>query len=122
MLSAVGRMPGIPAEWVVEQTDAGLFVAVPPEACGRGSAADEREEERVCDLRRAIVTVLSAERDLTADDIWNRLPPDVRVNEKRFGSVLVAENGKLWVRKGGGNRPLIYSLKLEAADLRAGGG
>ena len=38
---------------------------------------------------------------LTREEIWNRLPEDVRVNVKRFESVLEDGVGEMWQRKGG---------------------
>ncbi len=108
VLSAVGRAPGIPSEWVVELKD-GTFERVPEEECSRAKANDEREEERIGELRSAIQLILGRESDLTADEIWERLPDDIRVNKVRFQSILPSENGKLWVRKGGGKRPYLYS-------------
>ncbi len=109
VLSAVGRAPGIPSEWVVELKD-GKFERVPEEDCTRARANDEREEERIGELRTAIQLILGRESDLTADEIWERLPEGERVNKVRFRSVLSGESGKLWVRTGnGGNKPYTYA-------------
>jgi ferric-dicitrate binding protein FerR (iron transport regulator) len=104
--------PGIPSEWVVELKD-GSFQRVPEDECTRAKANDEREEERICELRQAIQLILGRESDLTADEIWERLSTAVRANRERFKSILPTENGNLWVRKGGGSRPFLYSLKLD---------
>ena len=83
---------------------------MPEEDCTRAKANEEREEERVCELRTAIQLILGRESDLTADEIWERLPESERVNKVRFRSVLSGESGKLWARKGnGGNKPDTYS-------------
>jgi hypothetical protein len=112
VLSAVGRAPGIPSEWVVELKD-GKFERVPEEECTRAKANDEREEERICAMRTAILAILGREGTLKARDIWKLLPDDVRVNQERFDSILSAESGRLWVRNGSPNRGYWYSLTME---------
>ncbi len=83
----------------------------------RAKANDEREEERICELRTAIQLILGRESDLTADEIWERLPDDIRVNKVRFQAILPGENGKLWVRKGKGGKggPYVYALTVNVA-------
>ena len=46
----------------------------------------------------------TAERDkaLTREEIWERLPEAVRVNEVRFKSVMEAGVPKDWLKEGGG--------------------
>ena len=68
--------------------------------------------ERVCERRTAVQLILGRESDLTADEIWERLPDEIRVNKVRFQSILPGESGKLWVRKGGWKRPYLYSLTV----------
>ena len=77
---------------------------MPEEDCTRAKANEEREEERVCLQRTAILAVLANESDLTADEIWERLPESVRLNQVRFKSILTSENGQLWIRSGKGGK------------------
>ena len=41
---------------------------------------------------------------LTREEIWTRLPEDVRVNVKRFESVLQDGCGEMWQKMGGTGR------------------
>ncbi len=107
VLSAVGRAPGIPSEWVVELKD-GKFERVPEEDRRAGPS---EEETRVCEWRETIPAILQSEDDLTADEIWDRLPARLRVNQARFKSLLPAELGKLWVRKGNQRAGFTYSVR-----------
>ena len=76
---------------------------------GEAAAADARgqaEEGRKEELRAAILGVLPADHPagLTREEIWQALPPPVRVNDKRFQSVLEAGVGDVWRKEGDGGR------------------
>ena len=120
-LKALGRMQGIPAEWLVElDPTTNEYRAVSAEsATGAGAEAKrEREDGRKDDLRLAIRRVLPANREqaLTREEIWERLPEAVRVNRPRFHSVLEAEVPTLWLKEGGGRQAGSYRYWLASAS------
>ena len=45
---------------------------------------------------------------LTREEIWGRLPEDVRVNVKRFESVLEAGVGEMWAKVGTGGKKSAF--------------
>ena len=59
----------------------------------------------------------TAERDkaLTREEIWERLPEAVRVNEVRFKSVMEAGVPKDWLKEGGGRQAGSYRYWLASA-------
>lgn len=105
VLSAVGRAPGIPSEWVIEQTETG-YEAVAADAAELANERRQQEtEEKTVEIREAIRTILVASgEEMSTAEIWDLLPIRLRVNEKRYKSILIAENGRLWVRTGNGGR------------------
>ena len=111
VLSAVGRAPGIPSEWVIELKD-GAFVYEPPEQRPTPKEIrDEREEERICQTRMAALQILTDEcRPMTRDEIWSQLPANLQVHRERFNGIMRAESGKLWTQSGDGGRkgPFVY--------------
>ena len=112
-LKAYGRMQGIPPEWLIElDPDSNTYrVVSADQAHGAGAEAKrEKEEGRKDDLRHAILGVLPANREqaMTRDEIWEKLPDAVRVNQARCWSVLEAEVPNLWMKEGGGRKAGAY--------------
>jgi hypothetical protein len=123
VLSGYGRFDAIPAEWVVELTDGDRpgFAHVPDaadreqRAASRVGTREAKEDSRVDALREALCGVIPFAPEgggLTRAEIWDRLPPAVKVNELRLREVLDGEQ-ELWIKDGTGTRgkPFRYRRK-----------
>jgi len=110
-------MQGIPPEWLVElDPESNTCRAIGADQAHRAGAKREKEEGRKDGLRHAILGVLPANREqaMTRDEIWEKLPEGVRVNEKRFWSVLEAEVPRLWLKEGGSGKGGAYRYWLSS--------
>jgi hypothetical protein len=109
-LVAKGRLDGIPPETLVEMSADGHGYRVVDErsvVAGRVKERERTEDERRAAVREALCVTIpfGTEADaVTRDEIWAKLPDEVRVNVKRFEAVLENGCGELWARRGNGGR------------------
>jgi len=111
-------MQGIPPEWLVElDPESNTCRAIGADQAHRAGAKREKEEGRKDGLRHAILGVLPANREqaMTRDEIWEKLPDAVRVNQVRFKSVMEAGVPADWLKEGGGGNGHSYRYWVTSA-------
>ena len=114
VIKAVGRFDGVPKEWLVERADDGSFDG--RDGTETESATEKRREERLDELREAILAILPLEGDgLTREDIWARLPDEVRKNESNYNRMIQEGTGRSWtrMRRPGRGGAFVYWRKEE---------
>ena len=114
VLAALGRLSGIPSEWVIElDEEAERYHFV-------GESGNKAELNGL-ELRHAIAKVLPCSPPgMTRKEIWDALPEECQVNEVRFRSILEAEAGYLWRKeKHGGQGGGFNYVKLPLPETES---